>query len=314
MVSLRYLFICLMLLNGCSQLPMTTTASHSKLGLDAATVFGDPKVIALCKAIEADDLKQIQELIDAGANVNAIGDSGVTPLLWAFLDNKIDRFKLLLENGADPNIQLTENIGKRSVFKAGDAVLHMAARSQFPEHFELVMKHGGNPNLRSSRGDTIIHEAITGLVPNSRQRIKIAVDHGADINALNKSGDTPVFLACTWAAQYGLAIYILDLGGDPTIRRKGGLSGPMQHALAFKRDIKLSRKPATPQQEAGLDEFIQILKDRGYNMDQAQEDIERWGKLTKEKPGTPGWFRKREAEELAIRDEKERQEREKAKQ
>jgi hypothetical protein len=49
-------------------------------------------------------------------------------------------------------------------------------------------------------------------------------------------------------------------------------------------------------------------------MDQAQEDIERWGKLTKEKPGTPGWFRKREAEELAIRDEKERQEREKAKQ
>jgi len=58
---------------------------------------------------------------------------------------------------------LTGNVGKRSVFKAGDAVLHMAARSQFPEHFELVMKHGGDANLLSSRGDTIIHEATTGL-------------------------------------------------------------------------------------------------------------------------------------------------------
>ncbi len=210
---------------------------HSKYDMNAELVFDDPKVVALCKAIEADDLVKIQHCIDHGANVNAVGKAGVTPLLWAFPDDKIERFKLLLKNGANPNLCLTENFGKKSIFKAGDAVLHMAARSQFAEHFLLVMNYGGDPNLYSSRGDTVIHEAVKGLVPNPKERIKIAVDHGADINALDRSGDTPILLASHWASQFGLALYLMELGGDPTIRQKGSIGNAITTALVFKRDV-----------------------------------------------------------------------------
>lgn len=283
-----------------------SSSFHTKFDMDAEMAFKDPQAIALCKAIEADDLKGIQRCIDRGADVNAVGKAGVTPLLWSFPDNKIDRFKLLLKNGADPNLCLTEDFGAKSVFKTGDAVLHLAARSQFAEHFSLVMHYGGDPNLYSSRGDTVIHEAIKGLVPNPRERIKLAVDHGADINALDRSGDTPLLLACHWASQYGLALYIMDLGGDPTIRQKGSIGNAITTALAFKRDVGEGAKVATPQKQMELDQFIQTLVDRGYNTVQAQADIERWGKLQRSKPGKPGWFAKQEAEDLAKRDEQER--------
>ncbi len=64
---------------------------------------------------------------------------------------------------------------------------------------------------------------------------------------------------------------------------------------------------ATPQKQTELDQFIQALVDRGYNVTQAQADIDRWAKLQKSKPGKPGWFMKQEAEDLAKRDEQERQ-------
>jgi ankyrin repeat protein len=55
--------------------------------------FDDPKVIALCKAIDARDLKEIDRLVAEGADVNAKGKGNMTPLLWAFPENKPEIFK-----------------------------------------------------------------------------------------------------------------------------------------------------------------------------------------------------------------------------
>ena len=61
---------------------------HAKFGWKAEEYFTHPQVIALCRAIEADDLKEMDRLIAAGVNVNAQGKGKMTPLLWAFPDNK----------------------------------------------------------------------------------------------------------------------------------------------------------------------------------------------------------------------------------
>src|SRR5215471_13824001 len=97
---------------------------HENFGWKAEDYFTDPQVIALCKAIQANDLTEMDRLITAGANVNAKGKDNMTPLLWAFPDNKLDRFKKLLEHGADPNVAIKSDLNTHEGFGIGDCVTH----------------------------------------------------------------------------------------------------------------------------------------------------------------------------------------------
>src|SRR5689334_16940629 len=99
-------FLILAALGGCQKvkrfLPYATW--HEKHNWKAEDYFVDPQVIALCRAIEANDLAEMDRLIAAGADVNGQGKGKMTPLLWALPDNKLARFERLLQHGADPNV------------------------------------------------------------------------------------------------------------------------------------------------------------------------------------------------------------------
>ncbi len=69
----------------------------------------------------------MDQLIADGVDVNAKGKDNVTPLFWAFFDNKLPRFKKLLEHGADPNVLLTSNLGHPRIFAPNDSVVVLAA-------------------------------------------------------------------------------------------------------------------------------------------------------------------------------------------
>ena len=70
---------------------VTNAPWHELHGWKAADFFTDPQVIALCDAIAANDVARMKERIAAGADVNARGKDSMTPLLWAFVDNKPER-------------------------------------------------------------------------------------------------------------------------------------------------------------------------------------------------------------------------------
>ena len=82
----------------------------------------------------------------------------MTPLLWAFPMGE-EVFEKMLELGADPNVQLTEQImlagleKDHSVMSACVALTDGLIYSQFfydvrmDNYLTLVLKHGGNPNL-----------------------------------------------------------------------------------------------------------------------------------------------------------------------
>ncbi len=131
------------LLVGCGELAkVVESTSHQKYGWKAEDYFDDPQVIALCNAIETNDLKELDRLVAAGADVNSEGKGKMTPLLWAFPDNKLERFKKLLELGADPNVVIESDFDTRGGMSAGDSVTHMACKTEFPGYFEAVFKHG----------------------------------------------------------------------------------------------------------------------------------------------------------------------------
>jgi hypothetical protein len=110
-----YLLVAVVTLVGCGEASrITGTTWHQKFGWKAEDYFSDPQVIALCHAIAANNLAEIDRLVAAGANVNAKGKGNMTPLLWAFPDNKLDRFERLLKHGAGPCSETGEDWGTRS--------------------------------------------------------------------------------------------------------------------------------------------------------------------------------------------------------
>jgi len=258
---------------------------HTKMGWKATEYFDDPQVIALCQAIEANDLKEIDRVVSAGADVNAKGKGNMTPLLWAFPDNQLKRFERLLEHGADPNVVTESDFGVARAFHAGDSVTHMAARTAFPGYFAAVMEHGGDPNIIDRRGErTLLHNVITAGLPDAKDRVELLIGKGADVDIVDSIGDPPVREAVTWFGQFDIALILLKAGAN-TDTYKPGTNSKLVHAVqAAGRKLDLM----APEQQNRYKILEQWLEDRGEDFAPARLDNERWmewGKVLSPKAG-----------------------------
>jgi hypothetical protein len=265
--------LALLISSACAQ---SSRTSHSKFGWKAEDFFDDPKVIALCKAIEANDLKEMERLIKDGVDVNAKGKGNMTPLLWAFPDNKPERFKLLLEKGADPNVFIESDLNvPKNAFMPGDSVTEMTAKSVFPEHFELVLNHGGDINLVNPRTmDCLLTLVIQQAKSKTKERVKMLIDRGVDVNNMSNS-TPPIIAAASWFGQYRLATMLLEAGADPSLRIEDRTT-KLTHVLVAKRDRMVEHKYGSPKQWEDFNELVELLKKRGESLDEADADIKRW--------------------------------------
>jgi uncharacterized protein len=216
----HFIPVFLILICGCSEVLHVSAKAvgiertfHQKMGLKAESYFTDPKVIELCKAIEVNDLAQMDKLIAEGVNVNARGEGNVTPLFWAFPDNKIERFTKLLEAGADPNVQITSNLGLPRVFGVNDSVTHLVAKTWFPKYFETTVEHGLDPYIKDSLGGDVVLSLIVHGGPSLINRFKLLLKHGWDINHTGWSGDNALLTSIQYE-RYSLALFLLENGAD----------------------------------------------------------------------------------------------------
>lgn len=282
-----FVLIVLLMCFGCSEMreriSQTKTqrgrSAHEKFGWEAEDFFDNPDVINLCAAIEANDVGKIRSLIKAGANVNAIGRGGMTPLMWAFPDGKVERFKLLLEAGADPNVYLTSDLDVPKFFEAGDTITHMVCRSRF-EAFDHVFKNGGDPNLPSKKrrraGMTPIFSVLKSGGSDVKRKVKVLLDLGVDINQQEPPGTkegTAVMVAAGMFAQYDVALFLLENGADPTLYQNDYLY-KLTHLIAIS-DKTISM--ASPQQKADYEKLVAWLKDHGESLQIAEQDLLRHG-------------------------------------
>jgi ankyrin repeat protein len=210
--------------------------------------------------------------------VNAEGKDGMTLLLWAFPDNKLDRFKKLLEHGADPNVITKSDFNTHGGFHrgGGDSVTHMACRTEFPGYFEAVFDHGGDPNLirdSSVKGETPLFSVITGAGPNKKAHLQTLIDKGADLNHTDSTGGTAAMYAVGWGGQFDIALMLLEAGADPKIYQSNEVQ-KLSHVVVRQESGHL--KTATPQQKADYDKLVKWLEDHGESMDQARADLKRW--------------------------------------
>lgn len=261
---------------GCGLMAMLPGATvHQRCGWRAEDYFTNPKVIALCRAIEANDIAAMERLVKAGADVNAQGKDKMTPLLWAFPDNHLPRFKWLLEHGANPNVVVEGEFNTRQTISRGESVTLMACKTSYPGYFEAVFDHGGDPNIRHTGPlgfrDTPLFAVITRSAGDKAAKVRRLIDLGADMNAL-AMGNTPVMQAVSWFGQYEIALVMLEAGAD---FRKYDES-EIQRLIHIVAGQESRLKEHTPEQRAKFHELVKWLEDHGESYAEAKADIARW--------------------------------------
>ena len=158
---------------------------------------------ALHTASRKNHVNVAQSLLRHGADVNAPGLWGRTPLLIASCWGHLEVVRVLLEHGADVNAKV-EDEGE------GDTPLHIAA---FYGHFEIVrtlLKNNADINARNVDARTPLLEA------SSRGKVdilRLLLDHGADPNARGRHEQTSLHRASSFG-YLDIARLLLEHGAE----------------------------------------------------------------------------------------------------
>jgi ankyrin repeat protein len=129
----------------------------------------------------------IRMILGSRAAVNAQNKEGDSVLHLAVRDNQADIGTLLLDNGAD--IFLVNARGETPLF----LTFYIRAGSQRPvREIRMFMLNPAVMSARDSLGNTVLHHATMWRIDSV---IPAIVERGANSEAVNTSGETPLFIA-----------------------------------------------------------------------------------------------------------------------
>lgn len=110
----------------------------------------------------------VNKFIQSGCNINVSdNESGITPIHSAVINNNYKIAKLLLEHGADPNID-NGNC---------DFPIHSAVSDSNYDMIELLLKHGADINSPDIYSDSALDQVV--IDKQDEKMIKYLLDHGA---------------------------------------------------------------------------------------------------------------------------------------
>jgi len=210
-------------------------------GADVNAIAGDGKD-ALGLAIFNGNYELASFLVDNQSRVNQADTQGFTPLFWAVDRRNMETapnfpwrvtadplplIKKLLDAGADPNALI--NNTPRARMRAGSPRIVFATalmRAAFSGDLELVrllLAKGADPAVVSRDNETVLEAAAAlGFIqgyskgrsaPERLDVIKLLVDLGADVNAADDYGITPLMAAAN-IGEVAIIQFLVDRGAD----------------------------------------------------------------------------------------------------
>ena len=119
------------------------TAACTGTKMKANAYFENVNAAALADAAAAGDEAAIGRAMAKGADPNAKGTAGITPLLYVLAETRNKNgIRGLLRRGADPNY----------ISPNGISPMLAVAQGKDPELLSIFLEGGGNPNLQNQIG------------------------------------------------------------------------------------------------------------------------------------------------------------------
>ncbi|GKT51335.1 putative arabinan endo-1,5-alpha-L-arabinosidase A [Colletotrichum spaethianum] len=232
--------------------------------MNARDITGQP---ALHMALGQNRMDIVSFLLEHGADPNVMDLTGSTMIISALHKKKYELVKMLLVRGADPNttglmgkgvlwtmlqskdmedaikVDLVRSLLQRGanpneVDNWGESIMSLVITLGNTELLRTFLTHGGNPN-KKIKDDTFLLYAIN---QGRLEDAKLLLTHGADANAADNKGRTPLIEALQ-SENHTLVQTLLTFGAD--VNKMGNIK-PLTLA-------RLVQKP----------ELVQMLTERG---------------------------------------------------
>ena len=220
---------------------------HEVGGKTAGDVFDAQIDADLARAACTGDLHVLTQALAAGANPNASGYEGVTPLIWTLNCENIDGMKALLDAGADPNVRF-----------GIDTPVTLAAGARNSKLLQVLLENGGNPSDYALNSPWSALKIALGLGIDTQDYTNywLLINAGADINQ-TVGGRTIAQFAVAMNCL-DLVIDLLDRGYDANLEELGISLG--------NSSSEYIRALMPPGQSENLDIAISMLRERGIEV------------------------------------------------
>ena len=180
-------------------LPTTSNAMPS----NKATFFSSGIQQRLEVAIRTDDVSSIDQLLAAGAQVNARGLHDVTPLMIAVDAQAPRAVAALLRAGANPNLKAADGAGAVHL-----AIQSRLAKPNGQDILAMIMKGGGDPNTLRPDGDPVL---MSFTYDHDLESLRWFKSLGADLDIIGRVGE-PIISGQAYAQNWDCVWVMIELG------------------------------------------------------------------------------------------------------
>jgi hypothetical protein len=162
----------------------------------------------LVQAVTYSDAFTVKWLLSQGADANAKDVPGTPLVLRAISQRNSDIAALLWKAGAETSL---------------DSMLLIEAMNGHVNEVETLLRQGAKVNTPDEDGDAVLaYTAATRFdSPNIQSVIRLLVRHGAQVNARNKKGLTPLISAADQGSFHAVKA-LLHCGADVSAKDKEG--------------------------------------------------------------------------------------------
>ncbi|RFU34004.1 hypothetical protein B7463_g2338, partial [Scytalidium lignicola] len=216
----------------------------------------------VASAAQAGNSRSIVILVEAGADIEAKGDWGNSPIIYAVRSGKLEALKTLLDLGADINATGEFGTTPLTTAIAGDNVemiQHLVSRRADATMDNSIAKAAGRPEshvylkiLRDGGAEGFLSQPCVAAAAEAgnEKSISLLLDAGADIEAKGAWGNGPLNFAAR-SGRVGVIKLLLDRGAHIDAPGEYGKTGLIS---AIERDNL---------------EMVKLLVDRGADVNDA---------------------------------------------